>query len=416
MLKSFRNKIKKSVNKIGDNIESSDINVFLKDCILNKFGVRLTVRKGSTLFRQLIKYCFEKSPEKISRLVLPQNISDLEFLITNEMKYSPKPVDNFFSKTIEEVNFNFSKKNIIYFRLSKKSWCVIYSEPSSKDDGKQFIDFYIIGKDSYKEILKIRNVVRKELINSNRSVAKTIYVNGEKISSKWIKYSKKEMNDNTLIVKEDVISLIYDYIDNMISVREAYDHIPITVRNKLRAGILFHGKPGTGKSTMASLIAYHYNADLIYINPKNINEADLIEIGSYVTSKVVVVIIDDIDILCRSRDDMETIEERANLTKILQILDGTVPITSNRFCIQIATTNNFEALDTALVRPGRFDLKIELSDLDMNDAKKMCDRFSVDYNILDGEDFPINPAYLQSKAIQAIKKDITLKIKIKEEK
>lgn len=331
----------------------------------------------------------------------PHNVSDLEFRITNESGFVPTPKDGFFEKTIEEVDLTLNKKSIVLIRLSKRSYCIIYLKPGSKDD-KQYFNFYFFGKDSYKELLKIRNYVREEILNPNRKMMKSIYVNGENIKSKWSSYSVDKLDDATIIVNESIRQSIYNYIDNMVSIRESCKNLSKTVRNKMHAGILFYGKPGTGKSTMATAIAYHYEADLIYINPNNIAKVDPSTIMNHSSSRKVVIIIEDIDVLCKNRDEMKTIEERENLTLLLQILDGTISIT-DRFCIQIATTNNYETLDPALIRPGRFDLKIELTDLNEESARKMCDRFNIDYKLLKDEKFPINPAYLQAKIIQSIR-------------
>ena len=64
-------------------------------------------------------------------------------------------------------------------------------------------------------------------------------------------------------------------------------------------------------------------------------------------------------------------------------------------------------MDRALIRDGRFDIKIHMDDMNESDAKEMCKNFSVsDNEILCNEKFPINPSYLQNKITMHILKNI----------
>lgn len=58
----------------------------------------------------------------------------------------------------------------------------------------------------------------------------------------------------------------------------------------------------------------------------------------------------------------------ANIKQLLQFLDSSQ---SPNNVIFIATTNYIDRLDHALVRKGRFDLKIELDDFNKDTARKM---------------------------------------------
>ena len=93
---------------------------------------------------------------------------------------------------------------------------------------------------------------------------------------------------------------------------------------------------------------------------------------------------------------------KSQLGEMLNFIDGQM---SPENCIFIATTNHIERLDPALIRPGRFDLQIEMKYLDYELASQMCERFNQNPDdILKDEKLPISPAYLQAKLIENLYK------------
>lgn len=124
-----------------------------------------------------------------------------------------------------------------------------------------------------------------------------------------------------------------------------------------------------------------------------------------------VVVLEDIDVLVSKRDNSVTSADRENFQALLQLLDG---INSCKRTIFLATTNYIDRLDPALIRDGRFDIKIEMKNFDYDEAVKMCNKFEADSEvILRDEQFPINPACLQNKIITMQMKEINEKLKQK---
>ena len=124
-----------------------------------------------------------------------------------------------------------------------------------------------------------------------------------------------------------------------------------------------------------------------------------------------VVVLEDIDVLVSKRDNSVTSADKENFQALLQLLDG---INSCKKTIFLATTNYIDRLDPALIRDGRFDIKIEMKNFDHDEAVKMCNKFEADSEvILRDEQFPINPAYLQNKIITLQMKEINEKLKQK---
>ena len=84
----------------------------------------------------------------------------------------------------------------------------------------------------------------------------------------------------------------------------------------------------------------------------------------------------------------------------LKLLDGS--IIDDAFVVM--TTNHIEKLDPALTRSGRINMTYFMDNLERPEAEAMCKLYDLDPDkILEGETFPINPAYLTDKCISEYK-------------
>ena len=63
---------------------------------------------------------------------------------------------------------------------------------------------------------------------------------------------------------------------------------------------------------------------------------------------------------------------RGTLSNILNSLDG---LLASEDYIIIATTNHIDSIDPAILRPGRFDYKIEISSVEIEAYKQFCSKF-----------------------------------------
>lgn len=199
---------------------------------------------------------------------------------------------------------------------------------------------------------------------------------------------------------------IFDYIDAWLCSETYFSACGISHK----IGILLYGEPGTGKTTFAKILATKYELNLVKFNLNEISK--LISKNDFWKElEESVVVLEDIDCLVSKRDESVTSEDKENFQALLQLLDG---INSCEKTIFLATTNYIDNLDPALIRDGRFDIKIEMKNFNHNEAVEMCNKFNVDSEvILRDEQFPINPASLQNKIITLQMKEINEKLKQK---
>lgn len=140
-----------------------------------------------------------------------------------------------------------------------------------------------------------------------------------------------------------------------------------------RRGYLFHGRPGTGKTSLSMAIAGQFGLDIYIISllDPHINDTFL---HTFFTNlpKGALILLEDIDSAGLARETFDRSLQsyrgrgrrravrpipttRVTLSGLLNAIDGA---DSPEGHLLIMTTNAPEALDEALIRPGRIDYKI----------------------------------------------------------
>lgn len=144
-------------------------------------------------------------------------------------------------------------------------------------------------------------------------------------------------------------------------------------------GILLTGPPGTGKTLMAKAAAHYTNSVYMaasgsefvemYVGVGASRVRDLFKEARTRAVKEgkdnAIIFIDEIDVIGGKRDGGQHREYDQTLNQLLTEMDGIHTNDAPRILI-IAATNRKEILDSALLRPGRFDRHIEV---DLPDKK-----------------------------------------------
>ena len=186
--------------------------------------------------------------------------------------------------------------------------------------------------------------------------------------------------------KENLTEIV-EYLHNPEKYREVGANMP--------KGVLLVGPPGTGKTMLAKAVAGEANVPFFSMSGSEFVEM-FVGMGA---SKVrdlfkqakekapCIVFIDEIDAIGKKRQGnvMGNDEREQTLNQLLTEMDG---FEDNNGVIILAATNQPDALDPALTRPGRFDRRVpvELPDLKGREeilkvhAKKIKLADNVDFN------------------------------------
>jgi len=161
-------------------------------------------------------------------------------------------------------------------------------------------------------------------------------------------------------------------------------------------GILLHGAPGGGKSSIVKAIASHLRRDMVYINLGDIStDTSLVRVFSTANHTNSIVVIEDIDAAGQALDREETKAQKVSLSSMLNVLDG---ILTPHGMIIVATTNSIESLDNALLRPGRFDLCLEIPLVAYDEYVEMARAFGVDPGVREAYE-PVSGAEARRRLI-----------------
>ena len=173
-------------------------------------------------------------------------------------------------------------------------------------------------------------------------------------------------NLDTLYFSNNEKEMVVEHINRFNNHRAFYESRQILYKT----GILLYGDPGTGKSSFVKALATKYGRSIINIDIANLQAIDLTSLAQSIMvddKKNYIVLFEDIDTLFLNRTDSDIqASERAVINKLLQFLDSNSSPTNVIF---VATTNHIERLDDALLREGRFDLKVEVKSLSRPEAE-----------------------------------------------
>lgn len=162
---------------------------------------------------------------------------------------------------------------------------------------------------------------------------------------------------------------------------------PKTYREKgirLPKGILLEGEPGNGKTLFARALAGEAKVNFIPAKATDF-ESMFMAIGPAKVKLLFakarrkapcIVFIDEFDGIGTRRNYSGSAIETENtriVTALLNELDGFHP---NRGILVVAATNSREALDPALIRPGRFDVKYTVPYPDAVAREKLIEMYS----------------------------------------
>ncbi len=146
-------------------------------------------------------------------------------------------------------------------------------------------------------------------------------------------------------------------------------------------GVLLSGAPGTGKTLLARAVAGEAHAAFFSISASEFIEA-IVGVGAsrvrdlFAKAKEAapaIIFIDELDAIGRSRQGSVSVtgandEREQTLDQILTELDG---FESSEAVVVLAATNRPDVLDSALLRPGRFDRRVAVQAPDRDGRREI---------------------------------------------
>lgn len=172
-----------------------------------------------------------------------------------------------------------------------------------------------------------------------------------------------------LILPEQTLSLLERNVFDFFAHRAELRKLGMPIKK----GLLLYGPPGTGKTHTIRYLASRLNEHTtILITAEQVAVVqEYIALARLLSPSIVV--IEDVDLIARSREDLDSPEQESLLNRLLNEMDG---LGEEADILFILTTNRPEALERALSgRPGRIDQAIEFPLPDMTGRRRLVDLY-----------------------------------------
>ena len=152
-------------------------------------------------------------------------------------------------------------------------------------------------------------------------------------------------------------------------------------------GMIFHGPPGTGKTFFAKAIATALNATVSIVSGPELkskwvgeSEENLRKVFALARkSAPSIIIFDELDSFASARGTYTgSGVEHSMVNQLLTEMDG---FRKEELVFVVGTTNFVESLDGALMRPGRFELAIEIPYPNKKDRRAIFEIYARKFNL-----------------------------------
>jgi mitochondrial chaperone BCS1 len=223
----------------------------------------------------------------------------------------------------------------------------------------------------------------RDMVYKDRTNMLGIYVSDrgwedEPASWKLSQRTKKRFSNSIFLPNNTYPKLLQD-IRKFYASREWYEQYDIPYHRCY----LFHGPPGSGKTTLAKVIASEIDVNLgiVSLTDPAVNDKSLPALLRKAASNKILVVMEDLDRMLSDRQMLSSKDNKLNsisssvgltTSGLLNSLDGLV---SPEGFVIIMTTNDISNVDDVLLRPGRVDYRLEFHKPTIKQIQEMHQKY-----------------------------------------
>jgi len=330
--------------------------------------------------------------EETLKCIIEQKITETTQTVPDIMRRVTQDIDRTLKFNGREIRYKLSASRIKIDgeEGDRRNDLIECSTEVEKDDDTFLENFIKVCTDQYMTKQKI----------SKRYVYQNMNGQWEKIAE------QSERMADTIVLKDHDKDYLIEELEHFLHNKEWY----INHGFLYSIGILLHGSPGTGKTSLIRYISSVSKRNTHYLRLSQIHtEQEFNILLKNINLSETVLVMEDIDcagtmvhnrenvykhlqeiekseadmnarqpikiIIDNSKEsnrDLLRANEKVTLDVLLNILDGTLTTPGQ---IIVMTTNHKEILDNALIRPGRIDINLELVKCNHDMITRLCQTF-----------------------------------------
>lgn len=227
----------------------------------------------------------------------------------------------------------------------------------------------------------------------------SIYSLGRKYGEpSWsITRSKRKRDLASVVIRHDVKDKIVETIEDFYKRESWYTERGIT--HKL--SYIFHGMPGTGKSSFIFALASYFNKSVYMVNMNSLDD-DTFQTAMDNIGPNSFIVIEDVDVSTATAERETEVKldkdgkpmaptkkaTSVSMSTILNTLDGIASLSGN---VLIMSTNHLDDLDRALTRRGRIDHIVEIPPMRDEEIREYIGLMYPDVVVPEGVHFADTP-------------------------
>ncbi len=361
---------RKSMNT-GSNTDEIDIDYF--DEFLSEFKCKVPKRSSKKSSKKLhseekftVKVesdvgCYNKLNEMLCYLFIEQTTDKSIILNLSDVKMGE---DN------HKIIYNIPLDTMINVEYCGKiiECCV---KQISKDHGG---NYNVIRLNEITLACFDKGVIEKMLFECGEIKDRMMIYHYKPSRRSWDEFGKVQKRDeSTLILNQKDKDKILTDVTKFLDSKKIYERYGINYRRNY----MFHGAPGTGKTSLVNVLAGKTNRSIYIISfDSELTDGHLYDAVSNIYNENSILLLEDIDCVFHDRNT-NTNNSKVSFSALLNILDGVTKIDG---LITIITTNHIERLDAALIRPGRIDMSIKFTHISEEQVTGLLNLYEIKLN------------------------------------
>lgn len=265
-----------------------------------------------------------------------------------------------FDSTYRGVRAFYDGKDEVKVKIQGHTYKVVIEKPSKEDGDFPNLDedlsTYMAGKVVFKtpsrKGLEVLQKFLEEMTEERKKSEREVYLWAPSSYGGWGSNTLPDRPLESVFLPEGIKEEFCNDLGTFFENEEHYRRIGVPWHR----GYLFHGPPGNGKTSLVAAVAHEFRMHLYNLPLSSVKDDKELTVKISDISPRSILLLEDIDIFSNSMG-REQKGEGPTLAGLLNALDG---VGTPHGLLTFMTTNRIDALDDALIRPGRVDFRMEL--------------------------------------------------------